>query len=131
MSQENVELAYQASDAFNRRDLDALLALMDADVEYVSALVAIEGGYHGHDGIRRWWKNLLDTFPDFIIEVVEVRDLGDLSVAVLRNRAHSAGSDTTIEQRQWQVAQWRDKKLVWGCGYPTEAEALEAVRLRE
>ena len=33
MSQENVELTYQAYDAFNRRDLDAVLALMDADVE--------------------------------------------------------------------------------------------------
>ena len=29
MSQENVELARQVTDAFNRRDLDAFLALMD------------------------------------------------------------------------------------------------------
>jgi hypothetical protein len=31
MSQENVELASQAFDAVNRRDLDALLALIDDD----------------------------------------------------------------------------------------------------
>ena len=41
----------------------------------------MEGRYHGHDGIRRWWENLLDTFPDFTIEVIEVRDLGNLTIA--------------------------------------------------
>ena len=53
MSQENVELAYRVVDAFNRRDLDAYLAVMDDDVEIVSLLAAMEGGYHGHDGLRR------------------------------------------------------------------------------
>ena len=32
MSQENVELNYRSHDAFNRRDLDAYLALNDPDV---------------------------------------------------------------------------------------------------
>ena len=32
MSQENVELTHRAFDAFNRRDLDASLALTDDDV---------------------------------------------------------------------------------------------------
>jgi ketosteroid isomerase-like protein len=45
MSQENVELARQAFDVFNRRDLAAYLALMDADVEAGSLLVALEGDY--------------------------------------------------------------------------------------
>jgi ketosteroid isomerase-like protein len=39
MSQENVELTYRAFDAFNRRDFDAFLALMDDDVEVFSRLV--------------------------------------------------------------------------------------------
>ncbi len=38
MSQENVELTYRALDAFNRRDFDAFLALMDDDVEVFSRL---------------------------------------------------------------------------------------------
>ena len=131
MSRENVELHYEGLDAFNRRDVDALLALMDANVEANSRLVAIEGGYHGHDGIRRWWANLLDILPDWTIEVVEVRDLGDVTLAVLRNRGHGAGSDIPIDQRLWQVAEWRDKKVVRWTSHETEAEALEAVGLRE
>jgi hypothetical protein len=49
MSQENVELALHAFDAVNRRHLDALLD----DVEIVTRIAAMEGGLHGHDGMRR------------------------------------------------------------------------------
>src|SRR5689334_12570316 len=55
MSQENIRLAYGAVDAMNERDLDAYLVLMDEDVEVASRIAAMEGGLHGHDGIRRWW----------------------------------------------------------------------------
>jgi hypothetical protein len=44
MSQENVQLSRRALDAFNQRDLDACLALMDADVEFVA------GGARGNAG---------------------------------------------------------------------------------
>jgi hypothetical protein len=35
MSQENVELQHRLTDAFNRRDFDAMLALTDKDVELI------------------------------------------------------------------------------------------------
>ena len=47
-------------------------------VEVESRLVAIEGGYHGHEGMRRWWQDFLGTFPDYKIEIEEIRDLGDV-----------------------------------------------------
>ena len=45
MTQENVELFHQAYDAVNRRDLDAFVSLMDADVEAVPILSRMEGDY--------------------------------------------------------------------------------------
>jgi len=131
MSRENVELAHRSVDAFNRRDLDALLALMADDVEGAPPLASMEGNYHGHAGIRRWWESLFEGLPDFSIEVVEVRDPGDLTVAVLRNRAHGAASATPVEQRIWLVGEWRDRKVIWWHTFRSEAEALEAVALRE
>jgi ketosteroid isomerase-like protein len=127
MSQENGELAQQAFDAFNRRDMGAFLALMDADVEAVSRLVAMEGGYHGHDGIRHWWQNLLDAFPDYILETVEARELGNLTLATLRSRGHGADSDTPFVDTVWVAVEWRDKKVVWWGAFATEDEALAAV----
>jgi ketosteroid isomerase-like protein len=131
MSQENVDLAYRAFDAVNRRDLDALLALMDEDVDAVSRTVAMEGGLHGHDGMRRWWENWLDVFPDYNIEVVEVRDLGDLTVAALRGLDHGAGSDVPFEDTIWHASRWRRGKCVWWRTFPTFDEALEAAGLSE
>jgi ketosteroid isomerase-like protein len=131
MSQENVELARRGVEAFNQRDLDALLALMDDDVEAVPPLASIEGNYRGHDGIRQWWESLLAILPDFTIEVIEMRDPGDLTIATLRNRAHGTASDALIEQRLWLVGKWRDGKAVWWHTFRTEADALEAAGLRE
>ena len=65
MSQENVELLYEANDAFNRRDLDAVLALADSEVEFFPRILELEGGgpYRGHDGIRRWWESWKKSPP--------------------------------------------------------------------
>jgi ketosteroid isomerase-like protein len=131
MSEENVELGYRGIDAVNRRDLDALLELMDEDVESVSRIVAMEGGLHGHDGVRRWWKSWFDAFPDYRLEIVEVRDRGEVVVATLRAVAHGAGSDLPVEDIIFHASRWRDGRCVWWQVFPSEAEALEAAGLSE
>jgi hypothetical protein len=94
MSQENVELVHRAVDAFNRRDLDAFLALSDAAAEVRSLVVAMEGVYHGHEGVRRWWQELFAASPDFSLEVVEVRDLGDVTLTKMQARRLLVTPDT-------------------------------------
>ena len=132
MSQENVERYRQGIDAFNRRDLDAFLALADPRVLGVSRVLAIEGGtYEGHDGTREWWKGLLGVFPDFRIEIVWVRDAGNLTVSELRNQAHGEGSAAPLDEQVWQVSEWRDGLLVRWQMYATKHEALKAAELSE
>ena len=84
MSQENVDRAWELLDAFNRRDLDAFVALADDGIEVESRLVAMEGGYHGHEGLRTWWADFLGAFPDYKLEVEELRDLGDVTLGRMR-----------------------------------------------
>ena len=131
MSQENVELYQQAIDAFNRRDFEAFLALMDADVELAPRLASVEGSFQGHDGVRRWWRNLLDAFPDYTAEILEVHDLGDLTLASVRTHSHGAGSDIPWDETTWQVFRWRRGKCVLWRTFDTQAETLEAVGLSE
>jgi ketosteroid isomerase-like protein len=127
MSRENVELTYHVFDLFNRRDSAAFVGLMEADVEASPRLAAVEGGYHGHDGIRRWWNSLLDTIPDFTAEAIEVRELGDLTLTKLHTSGHGADSGSPLEETVWVAIEWRDKKVVWWAVFGTEAEALQAV----
>jgi ketosteroid isomerase-like protein len=133
MSQENVELAYRAADAFNRRDLDAFLALCDPDVEHYSRLMELEGGgpFRGHAGIRSLWEGLLAISPNFSMEVEEVRDGGDVTISRVRQRGRGGESDAPMEQTQWIVARWRNGKATWSRIVLSEAEALEAAGLSE
>jgi ketosteroid isomerase-like protein len=131
MSEENVELARSSYEAFNQRDQEAFLALMDETVEAGSRLAAVEGVYRGHEGIRRWWSDLIGVFPDYRLEIQEVRDLGEITLT------HFTASALGIEDRMpfidpaWLVARWRDGKCVWWRVCLTEAEALEAAGLAE
>jgi ketosteroid isomerase-like protein len=76
-------------------------------------------------------ENLLDVFPDFAVEVVEVRDLGDLTLMTVRTRGHGSDTDTPFEMPLWQVIRWRGGKCVWRRSYGIRAEALEAAGLWE
>jgi hypothetical protein len=131
MPRENAQLAYQVFQAFNRRDLGAYLALMDIDVEAGSLLAALEGGYRGHAGVRRWWRTLLDVVPDYTTEVVEVRDVGDLTLVTLRERGHGADSDTPFDTPGWWIGRWRCGRCVWWRSAGSEAEVLEAAGVRK
>jgi hypothetical protein len=133
MSRENVELLHQAIDAFNRRDLDGYLATNDPDVEFTPYERAMEGlgPYHGHDGVRTWWEESLAVLPDLRAELYEVRAMGAMTVAHGRLSGTGAGSGASFERTLWLVNEWQDKKVVWWRAFETEAEALEAVGLRE
>jgi ketosteroid isomerase-like protein len=127
MSRENLDLALQMYESFNRRDLDAALAFMDDEVEIESRLVGLEDPYRGPEGVRRWWENLLAVLPDYTAEVEELHDLGDISLLKVRGRAHGAASNTPLVETFWQPIRWRDGLCTWWRNCATEAEAIEAV----
>jgi len=129
MSGENVDLVLRMYEVFNRRDLDALLALMHDEVEIAPRLGALEGDYRGHAGVRRWWSDLLDFFPDYAAEIVEVQDLGDVTLGEIRGRAHGAASTTPVVETWWQSIRWRDGRCVWWRNFATKADALETIEL--
>ena len=131
MSHEDIERALRAYDAFNRRDLDAFLALVDPEVEFTTRLVERSDSYHGHDGVRTWWDDLLRVFPDCSVEVVEVRDSEDLTINAVRVRGHGLGSEAPFDESIWQVGEWRAGKALSWHSYGSEAEALQAAGLRE
>ena len=133
MSRENVELVHRAIDTFNRRDLDAFLAVMDPSIEFMPYERAIEGlgPYRGHDGVRAWWEESFAVYPDLRAELHEVRDLGDITLARGRLHGTGAGSGASFDRTLWLAVKWRDGKEVWWHAFESEAEALEAVGLRE
>jgi ketosteroid isomerase-like protein len=101
--------------------------LMDVEGVASSRLAAIEGGYRGHEGLRRWWQDLLEAWPDYHVEVVELRDLGDTTLVQAKVGGHAADSGIEVRQTSWHVWRWRQGKAVWFAVFTSEAEALAAI----
>ena len=131
MSQENVELQRLGFDVWNSRDLDTALASSHADVEITPVRGPAAATHRGHEGMRRFWDDIIGTFPDFSTEVVEARDLGNFVLGIVRIRGQGTGSEVSSEQTVWFASEWCDRKPRWYRAYESEADALEAIRRRE
>jgi ketosteroid isomerase-like protein len=133
MSEENVQLAYRGHETFNRRDLEAFLEQMAPDTEFMPYEVAVQGGnpYRGREGMRTWWEETLEVFPDFRVDLVEVRDLGDAVFVHSRIHGHGAGSGVAFERPLWGLMEFRDGQQVRYRTFGSEAEALKAAGLSE
>jgi hypothetical protein len=127
MSGENVEKHRHAIDGWNRRDLEMWLEFADPNIEFFPFSAQMEGKvYRGHDGIRRLWEDYVALYPNLRIDVAQMRDLGDVTLAHLQFRAADAGSDAPIAQEMWQAAEWRDGLCIWWHSFRTEEEAVLA-----
>ena len=124
MAADHVETIDRAVDAFNRRDIDDFLALIAPDVEFVPAVVVMEGRYRGHDGARRWWRDLFAVFPDWRA-TADVRPVGRLTLAAIRVSGHGGESGAPVDQTIWQVAAFApDGRVARMANHATEADAL-------
>jgi hypothetical protein len=125
MPQSNADLGRLAVDAFNRRDRDGFFALMAPDVVVESRLSAVEGAYHGREGLERWWDDLLGVFPEYVVAIDRERELGEWVVARFKAEAHGT---TPLFDSIWQVSRWHDGLCVSWRMCETEEEAVEVAR---
>jgi hypothetical protein len=133
MSQENVDLHRRAIEAFNQRDLDGFLALMDPSVEFTPYERALErpGPYRDHADIRVWWANAFEPFPDVRVELAAVREFREITIASGRIHGTGAGSGAPFDRQWCGAAKWSDEKMVWWYAYGSEDEALADLGLEE
>jgi ketosteroid isomerase-like protein len=78
MSQESVEIVRMVFDVFARRDHEAAFDYYDAEIEWHAARawagdLDTAGVYHGHDGVRAYWRRWLSSWEDVEATEVEVR----------------------------------------------------------
>ena len=132
MSQENVEVATQAIDAFNGGNVRAFAALTTQDFEWSPSMGAIEGEiYRGRNGIEKYFGTLDNAWEKFQILRDGFRDLGDVVVMIGRLEARGKGSGVPVDSPLGMVFDLRDGAIARIRGYLDQAEALEAVGLSE
>jgi ketosteroid isomerase-like protein len=135
MSQENVELFKRAIDAYNRGDVDAFLEGLDPKVELHGALQTMFGReatrYRGHDGVRQWVRDIDEALADTRLELPEIRDLGDRTVAIGQLGARGKASGAETESPFGIVTEWKNGKATRVLCFLDPKEALEAAGLSE
>jgi ketosteroid isomerase-like protein len=134
MSEENVELAPRTLDEFNRRDVDAFIALLSPDVvwEENPELPGLREVYRGRAEVRGWIEEVLEVVENLHIELEELTDLGDDRVfteTVLTARGKGSGVPT--ELRFWMVLSFAEGKITRRQVSWTRDQALEAAGLLE
>ena len=130
MSQENVEIARAAFEAWNAGELQDVLSYFHPELVYHPRADEPDPSPHvGRDAYERLVYGFVDSFSEVTFEVLELIDAGDHVIAstvlhaVLRGQGSaSAGvSDTYVF-----VYKLRDGLVVEGWEYRTKQEALEA-----
>jgi ketosteroid isomerase-like protein len=132
MSQENVQVTRDGYDAFNRGDIEAIVATLDPSIEWWPAAdEPITQPYRGHDGYRTLVAEIQEYVPDLQAEIEEVFAVADRVVTCLRFWGRGRDSGAPVEIRETNVARFRDGKIIEVREYREKAEALAAVGLSE
>jgi ketosteroid isomerase-like protein len=133
MSQENVEIVKQLTDAFHRRDIDAFARLTTPDVEWVPVFAArVERTvYRGRQGIEAFLRELSDTWDTFRPVPEEYRDLGVCVLGLGRLEAQGRNSGAVIEAPWAGVFDFRGPKVSSIRTFLDHDEALKAVGVEE
>ena len=133
MSQENVEIVRRVSDAYNRRDVGAMLDELHPEIEWYPWLQVQLGGeatvYRGHQGVREGVRDGEEAFSEIQAEPSEVRDLGERVVAIGHLRARGKESGALTESALAWIVEFKSGKVIRVREYLDPNEALEAAGL--
>ena len=132
MSEENVERLRQGVAAFNRGDMDGMLALLDPDVEFVTAglFPGVSPVYRGHDGWVTFLREFRGTWESLSVETNEFRDAGDQVVLLMTFDARGRNG-LEVHRKFANVWTLRDGRAVRIQSYGEWSAALEAAGLSE
>ena len=114
--------------AFNQRDTETFLGLLDPDVEWVPMMARLEGAvYRGRAEVEGWLVGLDHDWVELRTEPQEFRDLGDvvLILGTWHARARTSGLVLDSEPGAW-VARVRGGKVVRQETFTDLDQALEA-----
>ena len=119
-------------EAWNRSDVDAILAVFDPECEVVFPPEVPEPGpFRGHAELRQWMEGFLAAWDSHHSEVVEIVEAGDTVVAMLHQRGRGTGSGVEMDETDAHVFEFRRGKIVRWQNFAERADALGAVGIQE
>jgi ketosteroid isomerase-like protein len=128
----DIEVVRATFAAFAARDLRAVLALSDPDIEFTAVTGAHAGRtdpYRGHEGLRQYFRDVADVWEELRLTPREFREEGDLILVTGKVSARSR-SRTVTGSTGW-IWRVRNGKVTFGRVYASAADAAAALESGE
>lgn len=127
----NTEVVARIYDAFARRDLDAMRAIMDPASEFYTAtarFAGVEGPYVGHEGMRDYLEDAARVWQEVRPEPHSFHELPGDRVLVL-GRVYAWGAGRVIDAPAAWTWRLRDGLVVYGRVHESTRAALDEAGL--
>jgi ketosteroid isomerase-like protein len=133
MSPQNVEIARGIYEAWNRGDVDALVAAFDRNAQVRPALSAFMRStvYRGQDGVRDWFADTYEPWSDLRVEPLRFIEAGERLVVVVCLHARVPGGRVPVDSEIAHVVTIRNGRIVRLDGYDEPQAALRAAGVAE
>jgi ketosteroid isomerase-like protein len=132
MAQTNVDVVRQALSAYTTRNVGALRALADPDIEldWSASRSWLAGVYRGIEETLRFYTGYFEAFDEIVIKPDSFTEAHDS--VVVPNVAYQRGRDgIEVSARSTLVFTLRGRRITRICLYQDTQQALEAVGLTE
>ena len=123
----DIEVVKATFAAFAARDLQAVLALSDPDIEFTAVTGEHAGRtepYRGHDGMRQYFRDVAEVWEELRLTPREFREEDDL-VLVTGKVAARSRSRTVTGSTGW-IWRVRNGKITFVRVYASAADATAA-----
>src|SRR5439155_24492572 len=125
------DLVKSAISAVNDRDVEAYLACCTDDVQLYTPLAHFTGPYEGPTGVRRFFRDMEDTSPDFHLELERLELVRDQALAFLRTDASGRVSGVPLDFETANVYDFEGDRIKRIRIFSDRREALEIMGMRE
>jgi ketosteroid isomerase-like protein len=131
MSEDRLEVMRGMLDAFNRDDVDVVIASFAEHCQIVEPAEMPDSpvhGFRGHPGVREWMANLRGT-AGAEFELRTAAEAGDVWLCELASRGRSPATGVRVDWTTFAVVRIRDGKIEQIRVFLDQLEAHEAVGL--
>jgi ketosteroid isomerase-like protein len=124
----NIDLVLAATDAWERRDKEALLACFSPDFEFIlSGQIPDQPlEIHGHDEYSRFFDTWLASWETFEFAALRIAAVDDAHVLLKTTQRGRARDGMRVDRMVWFVADVADGLITRYRTFVDESSALEA-----
>ena len=133
MSRENVKIVRGVYEAWNRGDLEATLGFMHPEIKIdysAGAFPGLDETYEGHEGARKYWRDLRSPWSSLSVHVETLHGEGD-RVATVFTFEGEGRDGIVVRRRLGNVLTVTDGLVSRLDAHGDPSAALEAVGLGE